>query len=282
MHTSTILFAKASRRPRLLNVAKSLTALLLAAISHDAYAESPATGGLAGTFAWRMEVTHMVNLPLVPDRPNSNVNYLISRVKPLEDGGYEQVSQMCRTANSRMMGTGVGVEDSALAHVPPIVERLDVDPQTGRLSTSGHWQLWGLKDEPEVYTARFPRSLDDTRKAPFSDWIIDMDNDGEKGVAMRATGLSSAHFSGIQRKRLDWIGQMVGADRIVGVISMNKESLVLRSNSRFLKAGRYKAAQSSGGADANYFEALRVPDGSDCATVIGLLESGAFVEESPF
>ena len=89
-------------------------------------------------------------------------------------------------------------------------------------------------------------------------------------------------LSGIQRKRLHLEGVAVSPDRVVGMASMYKESLVLSSTSRVIKPGRFRVAESSDEKTASFFEEIRVETGATCDTVRTMLASGAFLEESPF
>jgi hypothetical protein len=109
-----------------------------------------------------------------------------------------------------------------------------------------------------------------------------MDGDGQLGVAMHATGLSSGSLSGIQRKQFQLTGTALSADRILGLAIMEKETLVLSSTSRVISKGRYKKAVSSDDRSDSFFEEIRIPEGSTCDTVRRMADDGTFLQETPF
>lgn len=244
--------------------------------------EALAEDALAGTFALRVEVSHVVKLPLLPSRVNTGINVLLVKREHVGGGRYGQTAKMCSVRNGSVLGSAVQVRDEALRNLPLSHDTVTLDSATGRYSSRGHAQLWGIKPVPEAYNAPFPKSLEETHLPPFSEWIFDMDEDGELGVSMFATGLASGQLSGIQRKRFSLEGKALSADRILGLVSMRKESLVLASTSRVIKAGRFQLAHSAENKAASFFEELRVADNATCETVRRMFASGDFLEESPF
>ena len=263
---------------------RPFVALLIAVglAGSDAAAEPLGAGDLEGTFALRVEISHIVELPLLPDRINDGVNWILVEREHQGEGVYRQSSRVCRSRNGAVMGSSVQVRDAALRKMPLTRETVKLVPETGRYTSRGHVQLWGIRPVAAAYTADFPQSLEESKSPPFGDLIYDMDEDGVLGVAMHATGMSSGTLSGIQRKQFQLSGTAISADRILGLAVMEKESMVLSSTSRIISEGRYKKAVSSEDREASYFEEIRIPEGSTCQTVRGLDESGAFLEESPF
>jgi hypothetical protein len=219
---------------------------------------------------------------LLPDRVNEGINVLLVQREYVGGGKYSQTARMCSVRNGSVMGSGVQVRDEALRNLPPTHETIFLEPQTGRYSSRGHVQLWGIKPVPEAYSAAFPTSLDQVKRPPFSDWVFDMDEDGQIGVSMQATGLASGELQGIQRKALRLEGMALSKDRVLGLASMTKESLVLSSTSRVLKPGRYTKGVSSSDKSASFFEEIRLESGADCNAVRALIVAEAFLEDSPF
>jgi hypothetical protein len=247
-----------------------------------ANAEPVTEGALAGTFALRVEISHVVELPLLPDRVNEGINILLVQREYIGDGKYSQTSRMCSVRNGSVMGSGVQVRDKALKNLPPIHETILLDSATGRYSSREHVQIWGLKPVPEAYSAAFPTSLEQVKNPPYSDWVFDMDEDGQIGVSMQATGLASGELQGIQRKAFRLEGMALSKDRVLGLASMTKESLVLSSTSRVLKPGRYTKGESSSDTSASFFEEIRLENGANCDAVRALVVAEAFLEDSPF
>ena len=241
-----------------------------------------AEGDLEGTFALRVEVSHVVELPMLPDRTNEGVNYILVTRSHQGEGRYRQQTRVCRSRNGSVMGSSVQVRDDALKNMPETRETVTLNAETGAYKSFGHVQLWGIRPTRGGYTAKFPESIEESRQPPFSELIYDMDRDGELGVAMHATGLSSGTLSGIQRKQFILKGTAHSADRITGLAVMEKETLVLNSTSRVISAGRYKKALSSEDRTASYFEEIRIPEGSTCDTVRRMSEDDSFLQETPF
>lgn len=250
--------------------------------SIDAGAEPIAEGGLAGTFALRVEVSHLVKLPLLPDRVNEGINILLVQREHVRGEEYRQTARMCSVRNGSVLGSGVQVRDQALRNLPLTHDTVRVEAATGRYSSRGHVQIWGIKPVPEAYTAPFPTSLEASKLPPYSDWVIDMDEDGQLGVSMQATGLASGELQGIQRKAFRLEGMVLTADRILGLASMEKEALVLSSTSRVIRAGRYTKGESSGDKALSFFEEIRLADGAGCEAVRALVAAGGFLQDSPF
>jgi hypothetical protein len=256
--------------------------LCLALESKGLGAEPVAEGALAGTFALSVEISHLVKLPLLPDRVNEGVNVLLVQREHVGADEYRQTARMCRVRNGSVMGSGVQVRDKAVRNLPLTHDTVRVESETGRYSSRGHIQIWGIKPVAEAYTAPFPTSLEASKLPPYSDWIIDMDEDGLLGVSMQATGLASGELQGIQRKEFRLEGTVVDVNRVLGLASMKKEALVLSSTSRVIPAGRYTKGESSGDKTLSFFEEIRLADGAGCEAVRALFESGGFLQASPF
>ena len=248
----------------------------------QAEAASFEDGALEGTFALRVEISHVVELPMLPDRVNEGVNYILVTRDHEGEGRYRQRTRVCRSRNGSVMGSSVQVRDAALTNMPMTRETVTLEPDTGRYTSFGHVQRWGIQPTREGYTAAFPQSIEASKQPPFSELIYDMDGDGQLGVAMHATGLSSGSLSGIQRKQFQLTGTALSADRILGLAVMEKETLVLSSTSRVISTGRYKRAVSSDDRSDSFFEEIRIPEGSTCDTVRRMADDGSFLQETPF
>jgi hypothetical protein len=237
---------------------------------------------MAGTFALRVEISHLVTLPLLPDRVNEGVNILLVERAHVKGDAYRQTARMCSVRNGSVLGAGILVRDEALRNLPLTHDTVHVNGENGRYRSRGHVQVWGIKPVPEAYTAPFPTSLEASQQPPYSEWVFDMDEDGQLGVSMQATGLARGELQGIQRKEFRLEGVVLSPDRVLGLASMTKESLVLSSTSRVLKPGRYTKGVSSGDKSASFFEEIRLEAGADCAAVRALVAAGGFLEDSPF
>ena len=210
------------------------------------------------------------------------MNYILVTRSHEGNGRYRQQGRVCRSRNGSVMGSSVQVRDEALKNMPETRETVTFDAASGTYKSLATSSSGGIRPTREGYTAPFPESIEASTQAPFSSLIYDMDQDGQPGVAMHATGLSSGTLTGIQRKQFSLNGKPLSKDRIMGLAVMEKETLVLSSTSRVISAGRYKRAVSSEDRTDSFFEEIRIPEGSTCDTVRRMSDDGSFLQESPF
>ena len=134
--------------------------IVLGLCSVGAHAESVPEGAMAGTFALRVEISHVVKLPLLPDRVNEGINILLVERAHVKGDAYRQTARMCSVRNGSVLGAGILVRDEALRNLPLTHETVRVKSESGRYSSRGHVQIWGIKPVPEAYTTAFPTSLE--------------------------------------------------------------------------------------------------------------------------
>lgn len=248
-------------------------------------AVSAPAGSLAGTFALKTVNATQVNVPLALDEEplGGGVNFrLVERRWVPEEERYHQESILCGGYNFEVLGVVTTVPTSTYQRVPTSDrEWLQVDHERGTYVAGGHVQLWAIDlDDPDG--GPFPRDRDEANAAPFVDRIFDMDDDGNPGLTLYVSGLVEGEVYAVQRKRVDLVGVILGADHALGLAENRFESVTLGNNNSVLDAADQGSAEPHPDPKESWFEEVRIDDNSSCDDVLLLEEQGILGRNRPF
>lgn len=125
------------------------------------------------------------------------------------------------------------------------------------------WSGW------EVLGANLQRPDNESLPTVASDpRVLDQDGDGEPGVTISVRGLIDGEVFVAQKGWSELRPESVSVDRIAGRVIWRQMQTVLGASSRFLASGPTTRPDPAPGA--NWFVAVRVPKGADCAAVNAL------------
>ena len=241
-------------------------------------------GSHAGVFALKTVNTTLVHVPVLGDYAGGGTNFrLVVRSWDDEAGVYRQRSRLCGGFNFEVASVTTAVADQSYRAVPESIEELvDVDHEAGTYGSSGHLQLWGLRNLAEPRTAPLPTTPEEAMTPPFSDRIYDMDEDTHPGVTVVVSGAFEGEMYIIQRKTVELEGVILGPDRALGLARNTNEVLQIGNNNPLLSQQNDGAAEPHPDPLRSYFEEARLPDNADCDDVMRAEDDGVLSRLRPF
>lgn len=240
-------------------------------------------GAHAGTFALKTRTLTLEEAPVFGEVEGGGTNLrLVVRSYDEEEGLYRQESVLCGGENYEVAGLTQIIPASTWPKVPKsVLEVVELEHATGHYVSTGHLQLWGLRDLPDPFETPLPTSLDEAGAEPHASRIYDMEGDGNPGVTIRVQGLVNGEIYGIQRKTVGLEGVTLGPDKAVGFARLAKESLQLGADNDLLNAGG-GSSRPFPDPKESWFEEIRLPDGADCDDVVEAEEEGRLSFLGPF
>ena len=237
-------------------------------------------GSLAGTFALKLVVSIIIDLPLFGDEPGGGDSWF-RVVRTWDDSRYTEVHEVCGGVTYEVLGTETTVPIESWRKLPPATSRdVSVDHDVGRYGLDGHLELWGLAHLPDPYATALPQDEDDAGMPPHTGLIVDTDEDGNLGVTAHVVGFASGDVFFVQRRVIDLDGVVTGADRIVGLNRTRNEQRTIGSTNSFLNKSTDERPNPD--PQESWFEQTRVPDGTDCVAITGMVEAGTLGRRRPF
>ncbi len=240
-------------------------------------------GELAGVFAAQNTAQSLVQIPIFGDEDGGGINYLlIKRTYNPETKLYKQSTQVCGGRNFTVMEVSNSPSSSAYQMVPESTEEvLKVDHERGIYESSGHVQLWGLRNLTEPSSSPIPETKKQARNPPLNSHVYDMDGDGKEGVTSVVSGLVSGEVYFLQRKKSSFKGVTLGPDRCLGLSQNSYETIFLGDTIAIWDPGEGNA-EVHPDPQKSWFEEVRLPDDSNCTTVMEAVKSGKLSTSRPF
>jgi hypothetical protein len=157
--------------------------------------------------------------------------------------------------------------DSVVHAVIPDAYHAALKPvsRTGAFGADARYTLSELR---EVVGATLADQDEALPTEPDDPRVIDEDMDGHPGVTIRLTGLVDGEVYVVERKTTAADGVAVSPDRIEGLLAFTSEQSVVDADPASLKDTTAASESLPDPEPCNsYFRMVRVPDGTDCASV---------------
>ncbi|MFZ9885971.1 MAG: hypothetical protein ACO3JL_00610 [Myxococcota bacterium] len=242
------------------------------------------TGALAGVFGVKVFAATLVKVIGLPDELGGGFQWLLAERSYDEGSGtYTQTTKLCDGVNLEVHGTAANVPRSTYDAVPVgPAETVTVDHATGEYGAAGLVQLWGIKDLDDPAKSPLPTSQEEAESAAFASKIYDMDGDGEPGYTTTVTGVASGDAYGVLRRQSRFRGVVLDVDHILGLTTTEYDSFVLGASNAAVEALMGSSAPPYPDPKESWFEERRLENGSACADVLALEETGGFEAWNPF
>ena len=246
-------------------------------------AVSVAEGSLTGTFGLYTRGVGYVSTGAFGELLTANDDFLlVERTWNAETESYDQETRLCGAYFFPVLDAQtVRVPEETFELVPPsTTETLQVDHELGTYVLMGHLQLLALRDLPDPFETPFPPDADAALQPPHSERIYDMDEDGNPGVTLLTDGVIPGEIYAIQRKRTDLEGVITGPDEMMGISDHLYEAMTLGASHPFLE--NPEPQQNGTDPAESWFEEKRLAPGSNCATVLEMVENEELGPIRPF
>jgi hypothetical protein len=285
------------RAPPVLLVATALVSALVAGLGTGCPKEEPfysdeigveaipvEPGAHAGTFALKTTNSTLIDVPGLDPLEGGGENFrLVQRTYDAENDVYEQRSELCGGFNYEVAGVVTEAPQATYRAVPSSENEQVKITAEGVYSSTGHLQLWALRDLPDELTTPLPENRDEAKESPWDDRIYDMDDDGEPGFSLVVGGdLGSGTVFAIQRKTVDLEGVVLGPDRAIGLAHNVNETLTLGASNPLIDRDSEGSARPNPNPKRSYFEEQRIDDDATCDDVMDAIEDGVLHELPPF
>jgi hypothetical protein len=239
-------------------------------------------GELAGTFALKTNSLTVEPTPLGEQDGGGTNLRLVVREWSEADGVYLQRSRLCGGVNFEVAGLSQHLPIESFEKVPESTEEIvEVDHRRGTYGSTGHLQLWGLRDLPDPFSTPLPETRDEAASEPHASRIFDMDEDGDPAVTIYMSGIATGEVYGIFRKTVDLEGVTLGPDHMIGLSSLHKEALQLGADNELLDLGS-TVGWNHPDKKESWFEEVRLDEGATCADVRAAEDDGRLSRMRPF
>ncbi len=239
-------------------------------------------GAHAGTFALKTINALLVSVPILGDLDGGGDNFrLVVRTWDPGTKTYLQRSKLCGGKNFPVFGVVSLAPESTYRRVPESTnEVVTIDHETGEYHATGHVQLWALRDLADPIHDPLPKTREEAR-GEFAQHIYDMDEDGFEGFTFSIKGQGNVFV--FQRKTVSLRGVILGPDRAIGVSTNTNETLTLSyKGSALLDRQTEGSSRPHPDPKRSWFDEIRIPEGSDCDTVMALNADGTLAQDAPF
>jgi hypothetical protein len=240
-------------------------------------------GALEGTFALRATSATIVDTQVFGFQTGGGVNYrLLRRTWNADVGSYTQSSELCGGYNYEVAGVVTEAPQTTYRRVPDSTEEeVFVDDETGAFISTGHVQLWGVRDLPDPRTTPLPATKEEAAEEPHASRIYDMDEDDQPGITLLVSGLVEGEVYAAQRKTVDQTGVVTGADGASGFTTTTYSTVILGADNPLVEAADPSGAEPHPDANESWFSEQRVEDGMDCAALMERVAAGEYDPETP-
>ena len=240
-------------------------------------------GSLAGTFALKTRSLTLEEAPVIGEQEGGGTNLrLVVRTWDAEARAYQQESRLCGGISYEVAGLTQNIPVETYRKVPKSTRELTVvDHDRGTYVSTGHLQLWALRDLPDPFETKLPADAEEARTTPHSERIYDMDEDDQPGVTIFMEGVVNGEIYGAQRKQVEIEGVILGPDHALGLSRLEKESVQLGASNDLLSLGK-GSSRNHPDPKESWFEEVRIEDGSDCDDVVAAEADGRLSHLRPF
>jgi hypothetical protein len=242
-------------------------------------------GEAAGTFALQTINTTLIHLPGgLEDEKGGGVNYrLVTRTYDEAEDVYQQESRLCGGFNYPVVGVVTESPESTYRKVARSTAEKVVISEAGAYESSGHLQLWGLRDLPDPFDTNLP-TREESESSPWDDRIFDMDDDGNRGFTLFVGGqLGDGEIYAFQRKTVDlYNGVTLGPDRMLGLADNKNEAVTVGASNPLIDRQSEGSAEPHPDPLESWFEEIRISDDANCDDVIEAADDEVLSRLRPF
>ncbi len=247
---------------------------------YDSFALEP--GALAGSWAYLVEGWQQQELPVLGWEDTGGQTYYLAEWTWDEDTqAYSQSLKACGGLNFEVANQETWIDPEVYQTLPePINYFIDVDHGLGRIELIDVWEGWGITFDDPI-NEEFPGSIED---ALVHYGTQDPENDGHPGYRSELRGLCDVSVQNISLSETDYVGQSISNDHWVGIFDdATREFISISYEGSCLLGDPTGTAERRKIDDKmrNYIEAIRVPVGSTCETVLSEVENGEFCPSNP-
>jgi hypothetical protein len=230
-------------------------------------------GSLAGTFGLQSTAVDQADVPIFGKVDTGGITVSLVRRTwrgATEPDVYDEVITVCGVENFETAGLLTVVPDATRRAIPESTGVLRVDHDTGAYLRETYREYWAVRDLPDDEPLPADKS---------SDVYYDMDEDGNPGTTIEATGLAVGQVYVAQRKTIDQKGIVRGTDESLGLSRVKKEGVVLDATSDLLKTESERAPHPD--PKQSWFIDVRLDDDAGCGDVVSAQQSGTIPRKSP-
>jgi len=238
-------------------------------------------GSMAGTWAQKHSIVNVADLPLIGEQLAGGETYLKVDRELNDDGSYSQTTRLCSGRNYDVGGTASYMSDEKWRSVPPVTfETVEIDEARGTFSLRNHVQMWGF-DIDDPIDGDFPKDKEEALADPFSDQILDADEDGNPGITLTLEGFAEGEVYFIQRKTVHLKGVIVEEDVHKGLVDdYLYETVNIGTNNELLENQLDRTEHED--PKQSWYQEARVEDGMDCDEVVEWIKDGGMPRLNPF
>ena len=244
------------------------------------------TGSLEGTWLAQMELSSIIELPIVGSRSGgSNRGRLVHLRWDAAQAAYHVDMKWCWADIFEVEGVSHRFEDSALDHLDLVRSDATMDHEKGSLETGRTLDIWALRGMPDAFTTALPNH-DNYDSPPQSDWVFDQDQDGKPAVTVHMSGTLNGDGYVVARTIFRLTGVTRTPDEVVGLFQAERiEQRMLDSTINVMGVNQ-SAVETSERPDDNpknsWFQMVRGPDAATCDDVRSARDDGRLPSRRPF
>jgi hypothetical protein len=241
-------------------------------------------GAHAGTFALRTTNTTQILVPGIDPLEGGGENFrLVTRAYDAESDTYLQTSKLCGGFNYPVAGVITDAPESTYRSVPESTAELVTITAEGIYASTGHLQLWALRDLPDDFETPLPETREEAAEAPWTERIYDMDEDENPGFSLVVgSDLGDGSVFVVQRKTVTLAGVVLGPDKAIGLAKNVNETLTLGADNPLIDRDSEGSSQPHPDPKKSFFDEGRLPDGASCDDVMSAIEDGVLDQFRPF
>jgi hypothetical protein len=237
-----------------------------------------------GVWGWNINyAVRTTGLPLVSQQDSVSIAYGLAKIIQNSRNGIDIHLKLCSIRLMNFKEDDSEFEDLAYIIVPDAYS--DSIPVLVNSADSVPPMKAGATFDTNIVLDIRGARLPDPWNTPLPDfenttYAYDQDRDGKIGMTTYVNGILTGEVYNVQRWWAKYHIRVLDRDRMSGLIDFNsEESIVGASNKMFLtKINVVRHPQS----DRSYFRALRLPDDTDCKTVLEMKDrEDSFLKFTP-
>ncbi len=240
-------------------------------------------GELAGTFALKMSITTVTDLPIIgPQEGGGDTYVLVTRTYDEGAGTYTQVHQVCGGEIKSQNSVSELPASSWRALEAQVPRSIEIRDEDGFYDVEGHLELWGLANMDDPWDDALPEDDQQALEEPHASHIVDTDDDDHPGMTITVVeGIVTGEFYFVQRKKTRLEGVVQGPDHIFGLNTTSFEQTIIgRAGDQPVLQGYPQ--QKHPEPKLNWFDEIRIGDNDGCDRVIEAVENEELSKFRPF
>lgn len=241
-------------------------------------------GAHAGVFALHtLNVTEII-VPGIDPLEGGGENFrLVTRSYDAESDTYRQRSSLCGGFNYSVAGVVTDAPEATYRAVPESTAEIVTITPEGIYASTGHIQLWALRDLPDDFETPLPVDRDEAGVAPWTDRIYDMDDDDNVGFSLVVgSDLGDGSVFVVQRKTVDLAGVVLGPDKAIGLAKNVNDTLTLGATNPLIDRDSEGSSHPHPNPKKSYFDEARLAEDATCDDVMTAIADGILSPFAPF